>query len=111
MASQAATALGLATGEGGSLLGDDAWLSEQILGKWNDDIMWWGLAVLTGAELYGLDAHMPNKITYLKSAQITYDQVWQQWDTKCGGGIYWVRDRKRDSKKGYKSSITNGFLK
>lgn len=105
-ASTVGTALGLASGKSGSFLGDNLIISEKLLGKWNDDIMWWALGALSGAELYGTDAKMPSGITYLKTAQITYDQVWSQWDSKCGGGIYWSRDRT-GAKQGYKSAITN----
>lgn len=30
------------------------------------------------------------------TAQKTYDQVWEDWDETCGGGIYWVRGFSRN---------------
>ena len=39
------TALGLASfGSVGSFLGSNAAIAATLQGKWNDDIMWWGLA-------------------------------------------------------------------
>lgn len=100
------SALALASGKTGSFLGDFSLLSETLLGKWNDDIGWWGLAAMTAAEVYGKDAKSPSGVTYLQIASITFNEIWQQWDAHCGGGIYWSRDRKGE-KKGYKSAITN----
>jgi mannan endo-1,6-alpha-mannosidase len=104
------TALGLASGRSGSFLGDNKLLSATLLGKWNDDIAWWALAAMTGAEIYGPDAKLPSGNTYLKVAQITYDQIWEQHDDLCGGGIYWSRDRSSARSKGYKSTITSIYL-
>jgi mannan endo-1,6-alpha-mannosidase len=102
-----ASALGLASGSTGSFLGSNSILAATLLGKWNDDIMWWALATMNAAELYGKDAKLPTGIAYLQVAKNTYDEAWQQWDTaQCKGGIYWSRDRTGKS-KGYKSVITN----
>ncbi|ORY29267.1 hypothetical protein BCR33DRAFT_724773 [Rhizoclosmatium globosum] len=69
--------------------------------RWNDDIMWWALSSISGAEATGN--------ADLKSfASTTLDQVWMSWDDKCGGGIYWSRDREPGSQNPYmKSTITN----
>lgn len=101
-----ASALSLASGKSGSFLGDNTVLSATLFGKWNDDIGWWGMSVLSGAEIYGNNATLPSGNTYLKVAVNTYNEMWQQWDNACGGGIYWSRDRNSAS-KGYKSTITN----
>ena len=45
-------------------------------------------------------------------ADTTYQQAISQWDTKCGGGIYWIRSQTRSGKNrwgqsyAYKSAIT-----
>ncbi|KAJ3094022.1 hydrolase 76 protein, partial [Phlyctochytrium planicorne] len=84
-------------------------------GKWNDDIAWWGLAAIAGAEVYGPDAKInPNGANgekgsnWLSVANKTLFNMMEQYDTTtCGGGIYWSRDRRSKSKN-YKSSISNG---
>ena len=77
-------------------------------GKWNDDILWWALPALTGAELFGPKQIMPGGVPYAQLAQRTYDEVWQQWDPKgCGGGIFWSRNRNNPDTKNVKSAITN----
>ncbi|KAJ3113451.1 hydrolase 76 protein [Phlyctochytrium bullatum] len=88
-------------------------------GVWNEDIAWWGLAVITGAETYGPDDLINpdggSEFTgrsWLEVGSRTFFQIVQpgQWDNSCGGGIYWSRDRNSDKKniRDYKSSITNG---
>lgn len=107
---QAGTALGLASnGNVGSFLGANSLLAATMQGKWNDDILWWGLAAMSGAEMFGKTATMPDGLTYLQVAINTYKEAWQQWDTtQCKGGIFWSRDRSAgNAKRGYKSSITN----
>ncbi|KAH6587209.1 hypothetical protein BASA50_001342 [Batrachochytrium salamandrivorans] len=91
-----------------SFLGPYARISETLLGRWNDDIMWWALGPLTGAEVFGVTATM-GKYKYIDLVVNTYTQVWEQWDpTTCGGGIYWSRDRTAKNNQGtYKSVITN----
>ncbi|KAI9329452.1 glycosyl hydrolase family 76-domain-containing protein [Obelidium mucronatum] len=69
--------------------------------RWNDDIAWWAISSLTGAES-GAGGNLRNL------ASTTFDQIWQSWDDKCGGGIYWSRSRKPNSANPYlKSTITN----
>ncbi|KAL2916780.1 hypothetical protein HK105_203559 [Polyrhizophydium stewartii] len=94
----------------GSFLGPSTSIASTLLGRWNDDIMWYALGSLTGAELFGNSALMPrsSKITYLQSAVNTYNEVMQQYDlSTCGGGIFWSRDRTNPKTKDYKSTITN----
>ncbi|KAK6091860.1 hypothetical protein MT418_007711 [Batrachochytrium dendrobatidis] len=96
--------------EVGSFLGADQRLGATLLGRWNDDIAWYGLATLTFAELTGKTALLPRSktISYLQVAINTYDEIMQQHDpTTCGGGIFWSRDRTRADTKDYKSVITN----
>lgn len=85
-------------------------------------------AVIAGAEIFGPSTVMPSTSggLWYTTAQKTYDQVWEDWDDQCGGGIYWVRQdllvcterivtdagtlqsRDRGSSAGrYKSTITN----
>jgi mannan endo-1,6-alpha-mannosidase len=82
-------------------------------GKWNDDILWWSYASLTGAELFGKDTKMPGGVSYLQLTDKTYNNVMVQQDDVCGGGIYWIRASQREGKNAngqplsYKSTITN----
>ncbi|KAI9329454.1 glycosyl hydrolase family 76-domain-containing protein [Obelidium mucronatum] len=70
-------------------------------GRWNDDIAWWAVSSISGAE-----AGAGGNLKALAST--TFDDVWQSWDDKCGGGIYWSRNRNANGANPYlKSSITN----
>ncbi|RKP02881.1 hypothetical protein CXG81DRAFT_24481 [Caulochytrium protostelioides] len=85
---------------------------EAWLGKWNDDIGHWALSAASGAEVFGAAAPMPgtgSSHTYTSLALTTYNEMWEQWDDKCGGGIYWSRDRSDASATDstYKSTISN----
>ncbi|WAQ83228.1 hypothetical protein PtA15_3A597 [Puccinia triticina] len=86
--------------------GNQGQVVEKFLGRWNDDILWPNLVIITGAELFGPNAQMAGgNGDWISLATKTYDQVWAQNDNKCGGGIYWSRNR--ESKGGnYKSLIT-----
>lgn len=47
--------------------------------------------VIAGAEIYGNKTIIKaSNGTYVVVAQRTFDEAWQQWDTQCGGGIFWV---------------------
>jgi mannan endo-1,6-alpha-mannosidase len=95
-------------GEIASFLGAIPTLAETLQGKWNDDILWWAMGPITGAELFGTEQRMPGGTTYLNLANITYQQTWAQWDDECRGGIYWSRNRNPNTKsRGFKSTITN----
>ncbi|KAI8924138.1 glycoside hydrolase [Entophlyctis helioformis] len=93
----------------GSFLGPQRSVAATLLGRWNDDIGWYGLAALTGAELFGKDAKMPrSQLTYYQVALKTFDEMYEQWDTtSCGGGIFWSRDRVNPKTKDFKSAISN----
>ncbi|KAJ3321147.1 hydrolase 76 protein [Boothiomyces sp. JEL0866] len=78
-------------------------------GKWNDDIMWWALVPLTGAQIYGQTQVMPGGSSYLQLAINSYNDVLTDWTDDCGGGIYWSRWREspNENERIYKSAITN----
>jgi hypothetical protein len=59
-------------------------------GKWNDDILWFSAASLTGAEIYGRDVIMPGGVSYFQLADTTYKEVIVDTSDVCGGGLYWV---------------------
>ncbi|KAH6569320.1 hypothetical protein BASA61_005712 [Batrachochytrium salamandrivorans] len=97
--------------EVGSFLGADQRLSATMLGRWNDDILWYGLAAMTCSDIFGKEAMMPRSKTktYFAVALKTYEEVMQQNDPLCGGGIFWSRDRKTPiaHRREFKSVITN----
>jgi len=81
---------------------------EQTEGQWNDDILWPSQGAIAAAEFYGSESKIPGSdTTWLELAEKTFREVSTkgQLDKKCGGGIYWYRDRS-DSKGSYKSLIT-----
>ncbi|KAJ3391727.1 hydrolase 76 protein [Entophlyctis sp. JEL0112] len=96
---------------------DDGFLdaTTALTGRWNDDIGWWALSVMTAAETTPTGILAPSNIlagynpTYVSIVNTTYYQMWEDWDSACNGGIYWARDRSSSSSntKYYKSSITN----
>ncbi|KAI8893358.1 glycoside hydrolase [Globomyces pollinis-pini] len=94
-----------------SFLGSDRNLPI-ILGRWNDDMLWWGLGAMMGAELYPSNTIMPGGVSYTQLAMNTYDDVWNDWEEKnCQfnpGGIYWSKDRQDAKRKDVKSAITHG---
>jgi len=61
-----------------------------------DDAAWWGLAWVRAYDLTG-DA------TYLNEAVIIANYVAGFWDSTCGGGVWWNRERT------YKNAVTNGL--
>ncbi|KAI9336223.1 glycosyl hydrolase family 76-domain-containing protein [Zopfochytrium polystomum] len=84
-------------------------------GKWNDDIGWWGLAALSGSELYGVTSSNVissadgTKPSWLHVGNYTMFRILEQVDSQCGGGAYWSRDRnaKEANLRTEKSTITN----
>ncbi|KAI8893311.1 glycoside hydrolase, partial [Globomyces pollinis-pini] len=95
----------------GSFLGKNRATSISIKGKWNDDILWWALGSLYGAEIYPVNTVMPKGVTYFQLAQNTYDDVWGDWETATcknnPGGLYWSKDRTDAERKHVKSTITH----
>ncbi|KAI9329466.1 glycoside hydrolase [Obelidium mucronatum] len=86
----------------------------ELAGRWNDDILWWAIAVTTAAETFGKDAIVAKdnvqagmNPTYFTLANTTFHQAWNQWDNACGGGIYWSRARSSGRDPNLKSTITN----
>ena len=86
-------------------------LSETLGGKWNDDLAWYALATMTGAELLGPNTKLyTGASTYSAVTVTTFNQIWSQWDPSCSGGIWWSRDRNSAGTKDYKSVITNAQM-
>ncbi len=61
-----------------------------------DDTEWWGIAWLDAYDLTGNQA-------YLSMATTIASYVNGYWDTTCGGGVWWDRERT------YKNAVTNGL--
>ena len=61
----------------------------------NDDTAWWGLAWLQAYEL-------THRASYLSMAETEADYIHEDWDSTCGGGVWWHR-----SPRSYKNAITN----
>ncbi|KAJ3166406.1 hydrolase 76 protein [Geranomyces variabilis] len=110
MDSVAATAMTAATyGTSADLLGGALkTINEKLKGRWNDDMGWWAIGMLSAVDAYGKDAQMPGGGKFLDVAALTFNEMYEQWDTQCGGGIYWSRDRSPTQKDAdYKSTISN----
>ncbi len=67
---------------------------KNFLNSYYDDEGWWGLAWVKAYDL-GHDAR------YLAMAQTIFADMTQGWDTHCGGGLWWSKDRT------YKNAIPN----
>jgi len=106
-------ALGNASfGKSASFLGDPSLeVFSSAIGKWNDDIAWWAMASVLGAEIGGVNAQTASGSYFTNISTTTLKQITEppQLDNECGGGIYWARNRNDvlDSKARYKSTITN----
>ncbi|KAJ3212441.1 hydrolase 76 protein [Dinochytrium kinnereticum] len=102
-------------GDTGDFLdGANRLIQETLYGKWNDDIGWWALAAVTGAEIWGTESRADTNATnpgrpWFYIAQATLNQMYEQYDGVCGGGLYWSRNRFSDNigLKAYKSVISN----
>ncbi|KAJ2993756.1 hydrolase 76 protein [Globomyces sp. JEL0801] len=99
-----------------NFLGSSPAFAETWLGVWNDDLLWWAMPAMTGAEIYGKDTMMPGGVTYGALSAFTTEQIWKFWDPSCGGGIFWfenstlliLRARDKSNKDaGKKTVITN----
>ncbi|KAJ3302831.1 hydrolase 76 protein [Kappamyces sp. JEL0829] len=55
--------------------------------------------------VFGPDANVPGGQTFSYICKETFNEVFEYWDTKCGGGLYWSRNPAINP--GYKSTITN----
>ena len=106
-------ALGNASfGKSASFLGDPSLeVFSSAIGKWNDDIAWWALASVVGAEIGGINAKTSSGSFFTNISANTLKQITEppQLDNECGGGIYWARNRQDQiqDKAIYKSTITN----
>ncbi|KAI8918273.1 glycosyl hydrolase family 76-domain-containing protein [Powellomyces hirtus] len=104
----ASKAIGVATFGIGDLLGGSMRsFSEKYRGKWNDDLGWWAFAMMTAVDAYGKDAQIAGGAKFLDAATLTFNQMHEQYDMTCGGGIYWSRNREAEKDADYKSTISN----
>ncbi|WP_438349477.1 glycoside hydrolase family 76 protein [Paenibacillus sp. FA6] len=65
--------------------GFNAKYPDMMVNDFNDDLGWWALACMRAYELTGTDE-------YRNRASFLFDQIWSDWDTTYGGGIWWKRD-------------------
>ena len=57
--------------------------------------------------MYGPKAIVPAaQGAWINTPITTLNEAWEQYDNKCGGGIYWSRDRGNSGDGDYKSFIT-----
>lgn len=57
--------------------------------------------------MYGYKSIVPAANgAWINTPVTTLNEAWEQWDTKCGGGIFWARDRSNKANGDYKSFIT-----
>ncbi|CEJ84312.1 hypothetical protein VHEMI03440 [[Torrubiella] hemipterigena] len=81
---------------------------EHALEEGNDDLFFWGSAVLSAAE-HNFPQPQGNLPSWLDMAKNVFDQLQSRWDTKhCGGGIFWQIRADNPNGLTYKNSISNG---
>ena len=69
-----------------------------FLNEFYDDEGWWALAWI---DAYELAPHGQPGKQYLRMAETIFTDMSGGWDTACGGGIWWKKDRH------YKNAIAN----
>lgn len=81
---------------------------EHALEEGNDDLFFWGSAVLSAAER---NFPQPNKNlpSWLQIAENVFESLVSRWHTeKCGGGLRWQIYEDNPNGMSYKNSVSNG---
>ncbi|KHN95828.1 mannan endo-1,6-alpha-mannosidase-like protein [Metarhizium album ARSEF 1941] len=74
----------------------------------NDDLFFWGSAVLTAAER-NFPQPNPDLPSWLDIGINVFNQLVGRWDTtKCGGGLFWQILESNPNGLKYKNSVSNG---
>jgi len=74
------------------------------LNQFNDDEAWWALAWIKAYDLTGDKKYLAQAQTIFKDIS----SIPGGWDTTCGGGIYWQKNKQSpDGQTPYKNSIAN----
>ncbi|TQS32959.1 hypothetical protein Golomagni_06712, partial [Golovinomyces magnicellulatus] len=81
---------------------------EHELEEGNDDLFFWGSAVLSAAErnFPQPDGNLPS---WLQISENVFSQLESRWDEKnCGGGVFWQIRADNPNGVTYKNTISNG---
>lgn len=74
----------------------------------NDDLFFWGSAVLSAAER-NFPQPNPDLPSWLGLADNVFNELSGRWDTKyCGGGLFWQISPDNPNGMTYKNSVSNG---
>lgn len=81
---------------------------EHKLEEGNDDLFFWGSAVLSAAER-NFPQPNGNLPSWLQLSENVFKQLESQWDeSSCGGGVFWQVRADNPNGKTYKNTISNG---
>lgn len=81
---------------------------EHKLEEGNDDLFFWGSAVLSAAER-NFPQPKSDLPSWLEISENVFSQLESRWDTKdCGGGIFWQIRADNPNGLKYKNTISNG---